>query len=243
MRYVRFEDNSGSTQEGIIVDGEISSGSRLYDPSDVNILPPIRPTKIICVGLNYMDHIKETGRETPERPALFLKGPNCTAGHGETIELLPGKKRIDFEAELGVVIGKKCNNVSAENAVEFVKGFTCVNDISNRDDQRIEQNWVRGKAFDKSCPFGPYIATVDSVPHDAKITLKQNEAIRQKSSIDLMIFSVQKLIEEISSYMTLEIGDLIATGTSSGVGPINDKDVIEVEIEGIGTLVNYFRKL
>ncbi len=243
MRYVRFEDNTGTIREGKIIEGKINSGNRLYQPSDLKILPPSRPTKIVCVGLNYEDHIQETGRDIPKRPSLFLKGPNCIARHEETIELLPKKDRIDFEAELGVVIGNRCKDVTAEEAMDFVKGFTCVNDVSNRDDQRIEQNWVRGKSFDKSCPFGPYIATVDSVPHQAKITLKQNGKIRQTSSIDKMIFSVPELIEEITSYMTLEKGDLIATGTSSGVGPIGDKDIIEVEIEGIGTLVNYFRRL
>ncbi|MFO8109813.1 MAG: fumarylacetoacetate hydrolase family protein [Thermoplasmata archaeon] len=241
MRYARFQDNSGSVQEGTIVDGGINTENRLYDPADVTILPPCKPTKVVCVGLNYADHIEETGQETPSRPKLFLKPPNTIAGHEETIELLPEKERIDFEAELGVVIGKRCKNASVEKAMGFVRGFTCLNDISNRDDQRIEQNWVRGKAFDRSCPIGPYISSAEEVLPDAKITLKQNGKVRQKSSIDQMIFSVPELIEEISSFMTLEAEDLIATGTTSGVGPIQHKDVIEVHIEGVGTLVNYFR--
>ncbi len=241
MKYVRFEDNSGAVQEGVIMEGEIKAGSRLYDPSDVSILPPTRPSKIVCVGLNYQDHIEETGRKTPERPALFLKTPNTVASHEETITLLPGKERIDFEAELGVVIGKRCRNISAGEAMQYVKGFTCVNDLSNRDDQRIEQNWVRGKSFDKACPFGPYVVSAKDVDEHAKITLKQNGKVMQSSSIDQMLFSVPELIAEITKYMTLEAGDLIATGTPSGVGPIKDKDVIEVYIEGVCTLRNWFR--
>ncbi len=241
MKYVRFEDNSGAVQEGVIMEGEIKAGSRLYDPSDVSILPPTRPSKIVCVGLNYQDHIEETGRKTPERPALFLKTPNTVASHEETITLLPGKERIDFEAELGVVIGKRCRNISAGEAMQYVKGFTCVNDLSNRDDQRIEQNWVRGKSFDKACPFGPYVVSAKDVDENAKITLKQNGKVMQSSSIDQMLFSVPELIAEITKYMTLEAGDLIATGTPSGVGPIKDKDVIEVYIEGVCTLRNWFR--
>lgn len=241
MKYVRFEDNSGAVQEGVIMEGEIKAGSRLYDPSDVSILPPTRPSKIVCVGLNYQDHIEETGRKTPERPALFLKTPNTVASHEETITLLPGKERIDFEAELGVVIGKRCRNISAGEAMQYVKGFTCVNDLSNRDDQRIEQNWVRGKSFDKACPFGPYVVSAKDVDEHAKITLKQNGKVMQSSSIDQMLFSVPELIAEITKYMTLEAGDLIATGTPSGVGPIKDKDVIEVDIEGVCTLRNWFR--
>lgn len=242
MKYVRFRDNSGSAQEGKLIKDGIQAGNRLYDPGDVTILPPCRPTKVVCVGLNYMDHIKETGKEPPNRPKLFLKTPNTIAGHGDTLSLPVEKERIDFEAELGIVMGKRCRNASLENAMKHVMGFTCLNDISNRDDQRKEQNWVRSKAFDGSCPVGPCISTVDEVPEGARITLVQNGIEKQCSSVDRMIFSVLEIIVEITSFMTLEPGDIIATGTPSGVGPISHNDVVEVSIEGIGTLVNYFKK-
>lgn len=236
MRKVRFMDPAGTVRSGEWRDGEIAFSSQTYDSDEVNVLPPVKPSKIVCVGLNYRKHAEETDSEIPDQPLLFLKTPNTISSHGSTVSLPEGKERIDHEAELGVVIGTQCRNVSQERAMEVVEGFTILNDISNRDDQRQEQNWVRGKAFDNAAPMGPVIATPDEVPSDAAIELRVNGEVRQESAIDDLIFSIPELIEEITDLMTLEEGDVIATGTPEGVGPLSDEDSVAVEIEGIGTL-------
>ncbi|WP_137285949.1 fumarylacetoacetate hydrolase family protein [Halorussus salinisoli] len=240
MQRVRFRDPAGSVRLGEWRDGEVVFSNRRYGVDDVTILPPVEPSKIVCIGLNYADHAEETDSEIPDRPLLFLKAPNTLAGHGDTITLPQDKERIDHEAELGVVIGEQCRNVPADRADEVIAGYTCVNDLSNRDDQRQEQNWVRGKSFDNAAPIGPVVASPDRVPDDASIELRQNGERKQHSTIDNLIFSVPELVAEITKLVTLERGDVIATGTTSGVGPISDGDVIEVEIEGIGTLRNEF---
>ncbi len=242
MLQIRFKDTTGIISIGEFSGNSILLEDREYSLNEIDVLPPTQPSKIVCVGLNYADHAAETAREPPSRPSLFLKPPNTLAGHEEIISLLPNIKRIDFEAELGVIIGKRCRNVSLNKAMDVVAGYTCVNDLSNRDDQRKEQNWVRGKAFDKSAPMGPVMASPDSLPEDARIILRSNGITKQDSSVDDMIFSVPELIAEITRYMTLETGDVISTGTPAGVGPIEDQDVVEVEIQGIGKLTNKFIK-
>ena len=250
MKRVRFRDTAGNVRGGrwTVEDGEpvvtaaagpygrIAFGDESYDPDEVDILPPCEPTKVVCIGRNYADHAEEMDSELPDRPMLFLKAPNAVASHGKHLTMPSGKERIDYEAELGVVIGEQCRNVSESGAMDVVAGYTCVNDISNRDDQRREQNWVRGKAFDNACPIGPLVATPEHVPEDASIELRLNGETKQSSSREHLIFSVPELIAEITSYMTLEPGDVIATGTPEGVGPMSDGDEVEVEIEGIGTL-------
>ncbi|HET7324916.1 MAG TPA: fumarylacetoacetate hydrolase family protein [Halococcus sp.] len=250
MHRVRFRDPDGEfrTGEWVVEDGDtyisanagptgrIAFPDDTFSPEEVDVLAPTEPSKIVCVGLNYQDHAEEQNADLPERPMLFLKGPNTVAHHNQTVELLPGKERIDHEAELGVVIGTECRNVSRDDAMDVVGGFTCVDDISNRDDQSIEQNWVRGKAFDNAAPMGPVLATPDEVPDDATVELRVNGETRQQSSRDNLIFSIPELIEEITTYMTLEPGDVIATGTPAGVSPLADGDTVEIEIEGIGTL-------
>lgn len=236
MRRVRFEDPAGSVRTGEWGDDGIDFAGRTYDPTEVNVLPPVEPTKIVCVGLNYSDHAEETDSDIPDRPLLFLKTPNALAAHGDTVALPEGKERIDHEAELGVVIGRQCRNVPADRAMEVVAGYTCVDDLSNRDDQRVEQNWVRGKSFDNSAPIGPVVASPDLVPDDAEISLRVNGELKQHSSIDNLIFPVPELIEEITELITLEPGDVIATGTPAGISALSDGDAIEVEIEGVGRL-------
>jgi len=250
MKRVRFRDTAGNVRGGrwTVEDGEpvvtaaagpygrIAFGDESYDPDEVDILPPCEPTKVVCIGRNYADHAEEMDSELPDRPMLFLKAPNAVASHGKHLTLPSGKERIDYEAELGVVIGEQCKNVSESDAMDVIAGYTCVNDISNRDDQEKEQNWVRGKAFDNACPIGPLVATPEHVPEDASIELRLNGETKQSSSREHLIFSVPELIAEITSYMTLEPGDVIATGTPEGVGPMEDGDEVEVEIEGIGTL-------
>lgn len=248
MHLVRFRDPRGTVRYGqwqadrreISADPEyetrIGVEREVFDFDEVTVLPPCQPSKIVCIGLNYADHAAEQDLEVPDRPMLFLKPPNAVAAHGQTIELLPGKDRIDYEAELAVVIAEQCRNVAAENAGDVIAGFTCMDDVSNRDDQQIEQNWVRGKAFDDAAPLGPVIATPEEVPADASIRLRVDGETRQDSSRANLIFQVPELVAEITRYLTLQPGDVIATGTPAGVGPLSDGDVVEIEVEGVGTL-------
>ena len=236
MARIRFRDPAGSVRTGELADGRIEAAGRTYDRDSVDVLAPTEPTKIVCVGRNYAKHADERGADLPDRPLLFLKAPNAVAGYGDEIVLPEGKERVDHEAELAVVIGKQARNVDATDAEEHIAGYTCFNDISNRDDQDREQNWVRGKAFDNSAPMGPAIVPPEALPDDASIELRVNGETRQSSTIEHLIFSIPELIEEITTYMTLEPGDVIATGTPEGVGPLSDGDEVEVEIEGVGTL-------
>ncbi len=250
MKQVRFRDPAGSVRTGewLTVDdepapttvagigGQIGFGGKRYDPDEVEILPPCEPSKIVCVGLNYADHAEERDSAIPDRPLLFLKPPNTVTSHESEIELPAGKDRIDYEAELGVVIGEQCRHVDESEALDVVAGYTCMVDLSNRDDQDREQNWVRGKAFDNAAPLGPVLASPDHVPSDASIELWVNEDKRQASSREQLIFSIPELIAEITTYLTLEPGDVIATGTPDGVGPLVDGDTVSVQIEGVGQL-------
>jgi 2-keto-4-pentenoate hydratase/2-oxohepta-3-ene-1,7-dioic acid hydratase in catechol pathway len=249
MKQVRFRDPAGSVRTGEWVDddgnpadtsiagegGMIRFGDREYDPDEVDVLPPSDPSKIVCIGRNYAKHADERDEEVPERPLLFLKAPNAVASHGSDLPL-PADKEIEYEAELAVVIGKQCRDVDAADAMDVVAGYTCMVDVSNRDDQSREQNWVRGKAFDNAAPLGPVLATPDHVPEDATVELRLNGDTRQSSSRSRLIFPIPELIEEITAYMTLEPGDVIATGTPEGVGELSDGDEVVVEIEGVGVL-------
>jgi len=246
MKRVRFRDPAGAVRTGeyhdgttgAFEDGTITFGGRRYDPGDVDVLPPCKPTKVVCVGRNYQDHAAEMDSNVPDRPMLFLKAPNAVASHGATVQV-PGvaaDHRIEQEAELGAVIGEQCRNVDVEEAMDVVAGFTCVNDVSNRDDQRAEQNWVRGKAFDGAAPVGPVLATPEEVPADAAVTARVNGELRQDGTRDQMIFDVPTLVAAVTEYLTLEPGDVIATGTPEGVGPLADGDRVEVTVEGVATL-------
>jgi len=240
MHHARFRDPAGSIREGSY-DPEtdtVAFGSEEYalDDPEIDVLPPAEPTKIVCIGRNYADHAAERDSEVPDRPLLFLKPPNALAGHGDEITAPSGKDRIDWEAEIAVVIGEQCKDVDADDAMDVVAGFTCMNDVSNRDDQDREQNWVRGKAFDGAAPLGPVLATPDEVPSDASVELRVNGETKQSSDRSHLMFDVPTLIEEITTYLTLEPGDVISTGTPEGVGALSDGDTVEVEIEGVGTL-------
>ena len=240
MHYARFRDPAGSVREGRY-DPEtetVAFGGDEYafDDPTIDVLPPADPSKIVCVGRNYADHAAEMDNEVPDRPLLFLKPPNTLAGHGDTVTVPAGKDRVDWEAELAVVIGESCKRVDAADAMDVVAGFTCMNDVSNRDDQNREQNWVRGKAFDNAAPLGPVVATPDEVPADAAVELRVDGETKQSGDRSQLMFDVPTLIEEISTYLTLEAGDVIATGTPDGVGPLSDGDTVAVSVEGVGTL-------
>ena len=236
MRQIRFRDEAGTTRTGTFDDGTIAAAGRTYAIDEVEVLPPCEPTKIVCIGRNYAKHAEELGNDVPGRPLLFLKPPNTLSAHGDTITLPAGKENVEHEAELCVVIGEQCKNVDAEDAEDVIAGYTCMNDVSNRDDQRKEKNWVRGKAFDNAAPLGPVLASPEELPDDATVSARVNGETRQESTIDHMIFKIPELIEEITQYLTLEPGDVIATGTPEGVGPLADGDHVEIAVEGVGTL-------
>jgi len=240
MHRVRFRDPAGSIREGTYDPASdtvaFAGDEYALDSPAIDVLPPTDPSKIVCIGRNYAEHAAELGNDVPDRPLLFLKPPNALASHGDTVTVPAGKDRIDWEAEIAVVIGEQCKDVDAADAMDVVAGFTCMDDISNRDDQNKEQNWVRGKAFDNAAPLGPVLATPDEVPADASVELRVNGETKQSSDRSHQIFDVPTLIEEITTYMTLEAGDVIATGTPEGVGPLSDGDTVEVEVEGVGVL-------
>ncbi|MFX1565725.1 MAG: fumarylacetoacetate hydrolase family protein [Promethearchaeota archaeon] len=215
----------------------------------MNLLAPLpRPTKIIAIGLNYKDHVKETGREMPKAPVLFSKPPTATIGPGATIILPNQAKHVDYEVELGVVIGRGGRNINPDTALDHVGGYTIVNDISARDFQYRDSQWFRGKSFDTFAPMGPVLTLPDQVPdpQNLRLQLRLNGKTRQDSSTSQMVFSVAELIADISQVLTLEPGDVIATGTPAGVGfvakpkPVylQSGDIVEAEIEGIGILRN-----
>jgi 2-keto-4-pentenoate hydratase/2-oxohepta-3-ene-1,7-dioic acid hydratase in catechol pathway len=214
------------------------------------MLPIDRPQKIVCVGLNYRDHAEEQGVALPERPLLFSKWPNTLIASGEPIVLPAISSQVDFEAELGVVIGTRVSRCSVENALEAVAGYVCVNDVSARDLQFADGQWVRGKSLDSFCPVGPALVPAAEIadPQALRIRSILNGQVMQDSNTANMVFGVAELIAFITQAITLEPGDLIATGTPDGVGVFRDPkvflqpgDEISVEIEGIGTITNPVR--
>lgn len=206
----------------------------------VKFLPPVKPEKIICIGLNYVDHAEELNMELPKEPIIFLKPPSAIIGHEDFIELPRQSKRVDYEGELAVVMAKRCKNVSREDALEYILGYTCFNDVTARDLQRKDGQWTRSKSFDTFAPIGPYVACFKDASN-LRIQTRVNGKIVQNSTTSNLIFDVPTLIEFISSVMTLKRGDIIATGTPAGVGELRSGDVVEVEIENIGVLRNYVR--
>jgi len=191
--------------------------------------------------LNYKDHAEETGLPVPDEPLIFLKPPSAVIGSGEAILIPRGIGRVDYEAELAVVIGRRCKNVSEKEASKYILGYTCFNDVTARHLQKKDGQWTRSKSFDTFAPIGPWIST-DLDPTDLAIRLYLNGELRQNSRTSRMIFNVYHVVSFVSRIMTLEPGDVIATGTPSGIGPIRDGDKVVVEIEGIGKLVNYVKE-
>jgi 2-keto-4-pentenoate hydratase/2-oxohepta-3-ene-1,7-dioic acid hydratase in catechol pathway len=197
----------------------------------------INPTKIIAVGLNYLDHAKELKMDIPDHPLIFMKPSTSVIGSGDTIILPPQTKELNYEGELAVVIKDTTRNVSKDEAPRFIAGYTCANDVTARDLQRIDGQWTRAKSFDTFCPLGPRIVS-DIDPKHLSIITRVNGVVKQKSNTINMIFSVFELVSFISEIMTLLPGDVIITGTPPGVGALEAGDVVEVEIEGIGVLKN-----
>lgn len=262
MKILRYQDAAGLVHYGSIqpdgsalrIDGDIYGSHKVTGEkaSVARVLAPVQPSQILCVGLNYKKHAEETGAKLPERPVLFVKGINALQHPGEPI-LLPRHLRsdeVDYECELAVVIGKPCKNVSRENALKYVLGYTCANDVSARDHQ-IKLGggqWCRGKFFDTFAPLGPCLATPDSIPNPnaLRISTELNGEIVQDSNTSDMAFDVAAIIEYLSGSTTLVPGTVILTGTPSGVGMASKPnprwlkagDSVTIEIEGIGRLTN-----
>jgi 2-keto-4-pentenoate hydratase/2-oxohepta-3-ene-1,7-dioic acid hydratase in catechol pathway len=196
------------------------------------------PTKIVAVGRNYAEHAKELGNETPSEPIIFLKPPSALLPHEGTIVRPPQSQRVDYEGELAIVIGARAKNIRADRWRDVVKGFTCGNDVTARDLQKKDIQFTRGKSFDTFCALGPHVET-DLDPADLSLVTRVNGQVKQNGRTSQMVFSCSVLVEFITSVMTLEPGDIILTGTPSGVGPLNAGDTVEVEIQGIGTLRNH----
>lgn len=217
-------------------DRRIVSSGDVIALDDVELLAPCSPSKIVCVGLNYIEHANELKMKLPDEPILFLKPPSAIIGPGAEIVMPESSNRVDYEGELAVVIGKRCKSVASDDAKKYILGYTCFNDVTARDLQQKDGQWTRAKSFDTFAPFGPWIASID--PFDADIQTRVNGVVKQKSNTFDLIFGVFRLMEFISGVMTLEPGDVIATGTPPGVGQLAKGDVVEIEIEGIGVLKN-----
>ena len=220
--------------------GEWERGAELGTLDSLLLLAPVVPTKIVCVGLNYPTHADESSMDLPTEPLLFLKPSSSVIGPGALILLPPQSERVDYEAELAVVIGRRCRNVAMEEVWDYVLGVTCGNDVTARDLQFRDNQWTRAKGFDTFCPLGPWLVTGLSAADvaDLEVTCRVNGELCQRGRTSEMTFSPARLIAHVASIMTLEPGDVIMTGTPAGIGPLAAGDVVEVEVEGIGVLRN-----
>lgn len=248
MRFTRFAIGSTIGYGLLEDDGKIraitttpflpwESTDELFDPNQVRVLAPVLPSKIVAVGLNYRSHAEETGMALPTEPMLFMKPTTSVIGPGETIHLPGQSRRVDYEAELGVVIGKAARNLDEEAAAGAILGYTCANDVTARDLQAKDVQFTRAKGFDTFCPLGPHIETdVDATALD--ISCRVNGEVKQKGNTSDLVFGPPALVAFISSVMTLLPGDVILTGTPAGIGPLADGDTVEVELSEIGVLRN-----
>ena len=248
MRFIRYQTKTEPARYGWVFEGKVGAMEGLpyaefrrqeasLPLESVRLLPPVLPGKIICVGRNYAEHAREHDAEVPDLPLLFLKPPSAVIGPDSPILLPPQSQQVEHEAELAVVIGKRGRWIQTSDALSYVLGYTIANDVTARDLQRRDGQWTRGKGFDTFCPLGPWIVT-DLNPSGLAVTCRVNGQVLQAGNTADMVFKVWNLISFISQVMTLEPGDVVMTGTPAGVGPLSPGDVVEVEIEGIGTLTN-----
>lgn len=242
IRYQTFDGTAWGEVEGGNV-FELTSmmgerSGRSLTLSDVTLLPPCEPRSIVCVGKNYAKHIREMGGESlPEEPGLFLKALNTLSGPGDPIPYPDWTSNLHFEGELAVVVGRELKRVSEEDALSHVLGYTCACDVTARDKQRSDLQWTRGKSADGFCPLGPWLET-DLDPTNVSVQTRINGELRQDGHTRDMIFPVAQVLSYISTFMTLQPGDVVLTGTPDGVGPLEVGDEVEVTVEGIGTLSN-----
>ena len=211
---------------------------KTYDLNEVKLLAPCTPTKIVALGLNYKSHAEETHNPVPESPIIFIKPTTCIIGPEDNIVYPPSTTRVDYECELGVVIGKRMRMVAIDDVLDYVFGYTCVNDVTARDHQRDDVQWTRGKGHDTFGPIGPCIET-ELDPGNVVVSTYLNNELKQQQNTSDLIFSVPEMISFISGVMTLLPGDIIATGTPSGIGPMKPGDTVEIKIDPIGVLRNY----
>ncbi len=248
MKIVRF--THGEKAEYGVMDNEgirgltgtpfegINISNQYHRPSDIRLLAPCTPSKIVALGVNYRSHGEEMGHRIPEEPLLFIKPSTSVIGTEAYIVYPESSQRVDYEGELGVVIKSVTRHVSKDEAGRYILGYTCVNDVTARDIQARDKQWTRSKGFDTFCPIGPCIET-EFDPANLSLETVLNGEIKQQTRTGQLIFPVYELVSFISNVMTLLPGDVIATGTTSGVGPMQPGDIVEVRIEGIGTLRNY----
>ena len=249
MKYVRLMNSETEIRYGVIegekirlLDGTfLDPNSKLTDTwlplDEVTLLAPVEPSKVICVGLNYALHIKEMNHSLPEEPVIFMKAPTCVIGPEAEIIYPKISQRVDYEAELAVIIGSTIKDVTEEEAAKAIFGYTCANDVTARDLQKKDGQWTRGKSFDTFCPIGPWVVT-DIDPSQLDIQLLLNGEVKQSSNTQYFITSVPKLVSFISQVMTLYPGDVVLTGTPEGVGPMQSGDEVIVKIQAIGELHN-----
>lgn len=250
MKFIRFQTESGpqvgmyddpgdvKAASGSIADG-FAAGESVGSLDSLQLLAPLEPGKIMAIGLNYLDHVTEldASREVPTSPVIFMKPQSAVIGPGEEIRLVNPENPTHYEAELCVVIGKTATDVEEADALDYVFGYTCGNDVSDRIIQKGNGQWIRGKGFDSYCPLGPAIET-DLDISDVRVQSRLNGEDRQNESTKSLIFSIPFLISHISKGITLNPGDVIMTGTPHGVGPMKAGDTVEIEVEGIGVLSN-----
>jgi 2-keto-4-pentenoate hydratase/2-oxohepta-3-ene-1,7-dioic acid hydratase in catechol pathway len=231
----RFLPSTTTDSSPDVRHGELGS----VPPDQIRLLPPCAPSKIVCVGRNYLEHARELGNEPPAEPLIFLKPPSALIASGDSIVYPALSQRVDFEGELGFVIGKRARNVTRADALDYIVGYTCVNDVTARDLQKKDGQWTRGKGFDTFCAVGPCLVPKEELdfPSLRVRTLVDGE-VKQDGSVQDMIFSLDVIISYITTFMTLEPGDLVATGTPPGVGPLVPGSLVRVEIDGIGILEN-----
>lgn len=249
MRVIRYEKQDGKKPKyGWLLNDKVGEiGGNVFGRyqrkeaetplADVRLLAPSEPSKIICVGRNYVEHAKELGNEVPKVPLIFMKPPSSIINPNDTVILPPQSTQVEHEGELVAVIGKRGRHITTENAKKHILGYTIGNDVTARDLQKSDGQWTRAKGFDTFCPFGPWIDT-EFDPADSVVTCRVNGQMRQMASTRDMVFNVGVLIAYISSVMTLDPGDLIFTGTPAGVGELKHGDEVVVEIEGLGVLKN-----
>jgi 2-keto-4-pentenoate hydratase/2-oxohepta-3-ene-1,7-dioic acid hydratase in catechol pathway len=215
-----------------------SPGARTWPSAAVRLLAPVEPGKIVCVGRNYAAHAAELGNEVPKEPLIFLKPPSAIIGPGEPVKIPPQSQRVEHEGELALVVGRRCSRVNdGDDALSYLLGYTCLNDVTARDIQKNDVQFTRAKGFDTFCPVGPHIET-QLDPADALVETRVNGALRQSGRTSLMIYPVAFLVRWISHVMTLNPGDVIATGTPAGVGPLVAGDTVEVRVGAVGVLRN-----
>ncbi|MFG6150123.1 fumarylacetoacetate hydrolase family protein [Halobacillus sp. B23F22_1] len=252
MKYIRFrkdneiyygvvKGNSITQLDGDYIKGETRPLSTEFSLDEVEVLTPVDPRQVLCIGLNYEAHAKETGKPIPEEPMMFMASPSAVVAHDKEIVLPNLEHRIDYEAELVIVIGKEAKDVKREEALSYIFGYTIGNDVSNRHLQKKDGQFTRAKSFSTFKPLGPVIET-ELEPNQSPIKLTLNGEVKQESNTNDLIHNIEQLLVKITEVMTLQPGDVIYTGTPSGVGPLSPGDVVEAEVGGIGVLRNRVRE-